>query len=114
MPANENHPHLRALARELADIPAEALVNDLRSDILKRLPAEPVARTVSQGRSGDTQDLGDLPSLKAEPRSLWTLRDLAQDSSIKVSTWRRWILERRVPVVRIGRSVRVKDEDYAN
>lgn len=100
------------MARELADILAEALVNDLRSDILKRLSAEPIARGMSRGRSDDTQDLGVLPSRKAEPRSLWTLRDLAQDSSIKVSTWRRWILERHVPVVRIGRSIRIKDEDY--
>ncbi len=108
MPANENHPQLRALAQELADILAEALVNNLKADILKRYPAEPIAKTEPQGSSIHPKD----KKQPTEPRSLWTLRDLAQDSSIKVSTWRRWILERRVPVVRIGRSVRVKDEDY--
>jgi len=47
MLTNENHPLLRAMARELANILADALVNDLRADILKRLPSEPGAWTVS-------------------------------------------------------------------
>jgi excisionase family DNA binding protein len=108
MLANENKPLLRAMARELADILADALIKDLRADILKRLPPEPIAETGSQSSSIHLQ----IKEQSAEPRTLWTLRDLAQDSGIKVSTWRRWILERRIPVVRIGRSVRIKDEDY--
>jgi hypothetical protein len=89
MMANKNQPLLRAVARELADILADALVNDLRTDILRRLPAEPIARTESQGRSHNTQDLGVLSVKKVEARTLWTLKDLALDSGIKVSTWRR-------------------------
>ena len=112
MQFNEKQPILRALARELADILADTLVTDLRAEMLKRLPLEPLAKSGYQNAvCPEAPDLGK-PVRPTVPRTLWTLKDLALDSGTKVSTWRRWILERRVPVVRVGRSVRIKDEDY--
>ena len=118
--SDEKKPILRALSRELADFLADVLVEDLKGEILKRLPFGPLVKTGYQdatlqsqnGKSpADAPDHG-TPIRSTAPRTLWTLKDLALDSGTKVSTWRRWILERRVPVVRIGRSVRIKDEDY--
>ena len=44
--------------------------------------------------------------------SLWSLTELAADSGIQKGTWYKWINQRKVPAVRLGRSVRVRDEDY--
>ncbi len=45
-------------------------------------------------------------------RNLWSLTELAADSGIQKGTWYKWINQRKVPAVRLGRSVRVRDEDY--
>ena len=112
MLSNEKQPILRALAHELADILADALVADLRADIMKRLPLQPLTKTGYQNAAfSEAPDL-EKPVRPASPRTLWTLKELALDSGIKVSTWRRWILDRKIPVVRIGRAVRIKDDDY--
>lgn len=45
-------------------------------------------------------------------RSLWSLAELAADSGIKKGTCYKWINQRKIPAVRLGRTVRVRDEDY--
>ena len=44
--------------------------------------------------------------------SLWSLTELASDSGIQKGTWYKLINQRKVPAIRLGRSVRVRDEDY--
>jgi excisionase family DNA binding protein len=44
--------------------------------------------------------------------SLWSLNELVADSGIRKGTWYKWINQQKVPAVRLGRSVRVRDEDY--
>jgi len=54
-----------------------------------------------------------MPLLPPTPHgSLWSLAELAADSGIKNGTWYKWINQRKLPVVRLGRSVRVRDADY--
>ena len=112
MRSNEQHSHLAALARDLAAIVADALIQDVRTGLLNLVQAE--HHDVPQSQMNRLEGAPDLtPSvLSSAPRTLWTLKELALDSGIKVSTWRRWILERRIACVRIGRSVRIRDEDY--
>jgi excisionase family DNA binding protein len=43
---------------------------------------------------------------------LMNVEDLEEISRISRHTWRVWIRQGKVPVVRLGRSVRVKKEDY--
>ena len=42
---------------------------------------------------------------------LLTLREAAQRTGHRESTWRAWVLHRRVPYFKIGRSVRVAERD---
>ena len=42
---------------------------------------------------------------------LLLLRECAERSGHKVSTWRAWVLRRKVPYYKIGRSVRVAEVD---
>lgn len=44
--------------------------------------------------------------------SLWSINKLAADSGIQKGTWYKWIAQSRIPAVRLGRSVRIRDEDY--
>ena len=44
--------------------------------------------------------------------ALMTVIDLEHDSQISRHTWRSWIRARKLPVVRLGRRVRVAEEDY--
>ena len=44
--------------------------------------------------------------------SLWSINKLAADSGIQKGTWHKWIAQRRIPAVRFGRTVRIRDEDY--
>jgi len=43
---------------------------------------------------------------------LLTVVDMEQDSKVSRYTWRTWIKQGRLPAVRLGRRVRVADEDY--
>lgn len=42
---------------------------------------------------------------------LLTLRDCAERTGHRESTWRAWVLRRKVPFYRVGRSVRVSERD---
>jgi excisionase family DNA binding protein len=44
--------------------------------------------------------------------ALLTVKELEQDSRISRVTWRTWIRTGKIPVVRLGRRVRVAEEDY--
>lgn len=44
--------------------------------------------------------------------ALLTLKELEADSKISRYTWRAWIRQGRIPVTRLGRRVRVSEEDY--
>ncbi|MGH7180474.1 MAG: hypothetical protein ACREJN_00685 [Nitrospiraceae bacterium] len=37
---------------------------------------------------------------------------MAADSGVQKGTWYKWITQRKIQVVRLGRTVRVRDEDY--
>jgi len=42
---------------------------------------------------------------------LLTLRECSERTGHRESTWRAWVLHRRVPFYRVGRSVRVSERD---
>lgn len=42
---------------------------------------------------------------------LLTLREAAERTGHRESTWRAWVLHRRVPFYKLGRSVRVSESD---
>lgn len=42
---------------------------------------------------------------------LLTLRECAERSGLRETTWRAWILHRRVPFYKVGRSVRIAESD---
>lgn len=44
--------------------------------------------------------------------ALLDVRDLERDSGVSRFTWRAWIRQGRIPVIRIGRRVRVDEMDY--
>jgi len=44
--------------------------------------------------------------------AMLTVMDLERESQVSRHTWRSWIKQGKVPVVRIGRRVRVSEEDY--
>ena len=44
--------------------------------------------------------------------ALLTVQELEADSRISRYTWRAWIRQGRLPVLRLGRRVRVAEEDY--
>lgn len=44
--------------------------------------------------------------------ALLTVADLATRSKISIFTWRSWLKARRLPVVRLGRGIRVTEADY--
>jgi excisionase family DNA binding protein len=57
-----------------------------------------------------------LPSIIKTPEessmALLTVKELEADSKISRHTWRAWIRQGRLPVIRAGRRVRVAEEDY--
>ncbi len=46
-----------------------------------------------------------------QPERLLTLAECAVRTGLKVSTWRAWILHRRFPFHKIGRSIRILEAD---
>lgn len=44
--------------------------------------------------------------------ALMTVEDLEKVSGISKHTWRRWLKLKRVPAVRLGRCLRVDEQDY--
>lgn len=43
--------------------------------------------------------------------TLLTVSEIAQRTKLKEATIRRWILQKKIPTVRLGRSVRMREED---
>jgi excisionase family DNA binding protein len=44
-------------------------------------------------------------------RKLLTLRECSERTGHRESTWRAWVLHRRVPYFKVGRSVRISEAD---
>ncbi len=44
--------------------------------------------------------------------ALLSVLDMEKDSGISKYTWRSWIREQRIASIRLGRRVRVDEEDY--
>ena len=44
-------------------------------------------------------------------KAYFSCSEAAEHTGLKVPTWRKWIAERRVTVVRLGRSVRIPIEE---
>jgi excisionase family DNA binding protein len=42
---------------------------------------------------------------------LLTLRECAERTGNKISTWRAWVLHRRVPYYKLSRSIRIAESD---
>jgi excisionase family DNA binding protein len=94
---------LNRLIRQLADTFAEALIERVKPE-MERLLADRPYRVES---SPTIQ-----PSRMRHKGNLWSLDELAEDSGITKGAWYKWVNQRRIPVVRLGRSIRVRDEDY--
>lgn len=43
---------------------------------------------------------------------LLSVEELEQVSGVSRFTWRTWLREKRVPYVRLGRLIKVREEDY--
>jgi excisionase family DNA binding protein len=48
-----------------------------------------------------------------ERDQLWTVQETAKRLALQPSTIRRFIFDKRLPVVRLGRAVRVRESDLA-
>jgi excisionase family DNA binding protein len=44
-------------------------------------------------------------------RKLLTLRECSERTAHRESTWRAWVLHRKVPYFKVGRSVRIAESD---
>jgi excisionase family DNA binding protein len=98
--------HIHALLGDFADLLADALVVRLKPEIQKLL----VERRYSSVSPSPEKT---IPTRANDPHgSLWTVKEIAKDSGMSEATWRDWILKRKIPVVRLGRSVRIRDVDY--
>ncbi len=45
---------------------------------------------------------------------LLKLAEAAEMTNLSVSTWRAWVLRGRIPVVRLGRAVRIRESDVVS
>ena len=93
-----------SFVHEILDILARAVVERLKPE-LRELGFE------AKGWTGTASE-GDHFSDNVQPRSLWSLAELEIDSGIKKGTWYKWVNQRKIPVVRLGRSLRIRDKDY--
>lgn len=53
-----------------------------------------------------------MTTMTTDSGMLLSVAQLAQRSGISRFTWRSWIKQGRLPVFRLGRRVRVAEEDY--
>lgn len=52
-----------------------------------------------------------MPEENIVGSKLLTVKEAAECTGFRVSTWRAWVLRRRVPFHRIGRSIRIAESD---
>lgn len=88
----------------LTEIIAQKVANQLGQELKRLYETEPEPEQLQR------------PSIKLSQTSthgsLWSINKLAADSGIQKGTWYKWIAQRKIPAVRLGRSVRIRDEDY--
>src|SRR5690348_15530177 len=93
-------------------------VSDLFSTFSKILAAEIAKELGPELKKLHATESAPLANVKMQQftstphGSLWSLTELAADSGIKKGTWYKWINQRKLPAVRLGRTVRVRDDDY--
>ncbi len=88
----------------LTEIIAQKVANQLGQELMRIYEADLESKHLHRSsiKSSQTSTHG----------SLWSINKLAADSGIQKGTWYKWIAQRRVPAVRLGRTVRIRDEDY--
>ena len=96
--------HAAQILDGLAEIIARKVAGQLVPELRKLYEAEFVAESCSGAaiRSAPARAHG----------SLWSISELAADSGVQKGTWYKWIAQRKIQAVRLGRTVRVRDEDY--
>ncbi|MGH9425442.1 MAG: helix-turn-helix transcriptional regulator [Terriglobia bacterium] len=96
--------HAAQILDGLAEIIARKVAGQLVQEIRKHYGAELVAEPCSSAA---------IRSVPAKAHgSLWSIPELAADSGVQKGTWYKWITQRKIQAVRLGRTVRVRDEDY--
>jgi excisionase family DNA binding protein len=88
----------------LAGIIAQKVANQLGQELKRLYETDPEPERLHRPSNISTQT--------STHGSLWSIEKLAADSGIQKGTWYKWIAQRRIPAVRLGRSVRIRDEDY--
>lgn len=102
---NRENDLIRAFLDGLAEIIADRLIDRLGPEIEKLVPQQ----NYLTARPTDTSSAAPLT---VPHRSLWSIKEIAGDSGIKEATWRKWAYQRKIPIVRLGKSVRIRDVDY--
>ncbi|THJ25098.1 MAG: hypothetical protein CAF45_003065 [Nitrospira sp. CG24E] len=96
--------HAAQILDGLAEIMARKVVSQLVPELRKLSEAELVVEPCSSAA---------IRSVPARAHgSLWSISELAADSGVQKGTWYKWITQRKIQAVRLGRTVRVRDEDY--
>ena len=96
--------HTAQILDHLAVIIAQKVANQIGQELKRLYETDPEPERLHRPSIKSTQ-----PNTHG---SLWSIEKLATDSGIQKGTWYKWINQRKVPAVRLGRSVRVRDEDY--
>jgi len=92
---------IQKLVENFADIVASNLFERIKPE-LQHIVEE----------ASTNHDLAKHQTRNAPNRSLWSVSELAEDSGIAKGTWYKWVNQRKIPFVRLGRAVRVRDSDY--
>lgn len=100
---------------ELANQTAQIL--DRLTDIIAQKVANQLGQELKRIYETDLEpEQLHQPSIKSTQASthgsLWSINKLAANSGIQKGTWYKWIAQRRIPAVRLGRTLRIRDEDY--
>lgn len=106
-----------SLMHKTDEIQQAASILDGLSDIIARKVAEHLGEELKKLYAteyvSDPLRTATIQSTPAKGHgSLWSLTELAADSGIRKGTWYKRINQRKVPAVRLGQSVRVRNEDY--
>ena len=100
---NENRV-ISALIKEFSEVLADTIIERLRPEINRLLNQKQNGTLISQEQSNPSP-------VKTPQGTLWSINAIARDSGTSPATWRKWILQRKIPVVRLGRLVRIRDVD---
>lgn len=95
---------LQKMVENFSDLLASAIVDKLKPE-LRRIMVE----ALSGSNGGGSQ----VPLGQPIPhKTLWSMSELAADSGLSKGTWYKWVNQRKIPFVRLGRALRIRDSDY--